>query len=301
MRCKNLVITILLCTIWGLVFTFIVYQLPFPEKTERIFRYSTIVIGYFFFYKFLISNEKAKQIKSSYLIILSVIPSTIIDISVLFTAPSLAPLRVPFATIFPILGVFLGYSHSFLKKYFWYAFSGVALFLITSYLYLIPLIIAYMEEYEPSNFSYKKLLSSKFKNEFGEDISINDKAKCKLIDFFFVGCLPCEQKREEVLEKLSINVVDSNFIEYAICNGRITPFNAFVDYCEKHKKRKKNFVYLYDYSGAIDSTYKSNSLGYPYEVIFNTNNPIIAFTGFNLEAAPFNYKKRINLIKSILK
>lgn len=238
--------------------------------------------------------------KSGVAIILGATP-LIIDASVIFTAPNLLLLRFPFSSSFTILGILLGYLINLKpKQYFILAFIFSFVYVYFSKTYIIPHIIFKLENtnkiFEPkvSNDFYK----SKYLNSSNDTLSFSDFSKnCTIVDFFFVGCAPCEGKRK-LYEEIVENINSEKYKIILVCNGALTNKNTFIEYVNKQIK-KDNILYLYDYNGAFKKL--TNHTGYPFEIIFNGTIPLYTTEGFNEESKNILMKEKINQIKNIIK
>ena len=114
----------------------------------------------------------------------------------------------------------------------------------------------------------------------GDTIHLRDTihSRFNLVDFFFVGCIPCEQKSKP-LNELQKQYDHNKFQVIHICSGEYTTYQKFVLYTEK--KNGNGQVYLY----APDSTLRKlygQELAFPYEQLFtNDKNLISKEIGFN--------------------
>lgn len=97
-------------------------------------------------------------------------------------------------------------------------------------------------------------------------ITLSDtlKTSAKLIDLYFVGCAPCEEKYE-VLKILSTTYKKSDLQIALICDGAISSYTNFI----KHAKKNKfdGIIFLFD-DNKIISNYNWVK-GYPIEILFS--------------------------------
>ena len=240
------------------------------------------------FYKFRLSVATT--------IFFTVLTPVLIDFSVLITNRDLIPVRFPFATTFVILGAFLGYLLTRSNRYKIVGIIFACSYFFISWYYIIPAMINRMEE-----------TNTKFNNDFftinvlnqnGDTLKLNSTShKALIIDFFFVGCAPCEAKRK-MLEDVKNEIQNNDFGVFLICDGSISTFKEFNEYYINNPP-KKGFQILYDYEKKIPKYFPDIS-GYPFELIFEKNIVIKSYKGFGIEAYELSKKMRIQTIKKIL-
>lgn len=273
----------------SLLFVSIIYNINFKEK---IFRYISISIFSFFLY---IITTKNNQSKKQYLLsILFILPQISIDFSVIFTNWSFIPLRFPFSSVYPFLGAFCGYLIRVKNKYIWIFIFFLLSFFYLSQKILIPKIIFYIQNREKINISSIKPLYN-FINTKGDTVEINlFKNRCNLLEFYFVGCKPCEEKLNSLIN-LYKNINDKNFNLFIICDGKISNFKQF----KKDLKETNDITFLYDYNNVRGSLVNYDT-GYPLELLFKYDSLNSTYIGF-ADLIEINYlKSRIGLIKKIL-
>ena len=278
------------CVFAGLIFTIVIYNLKFKYLINRniVITFIYCILYLIVFYKFRVSVLTA--------MFFTVLTPVLIDFSVLLTNRDLIPVRFPFATTFILLGAFLGYLLTRSNRY---KILGVLLtfcyFFISGY-YIIPAMLYRMEEvntkFDNDFFSISVL------NQHGDTLKLNSIThKVLIIDFFFVGCRPCEGKRK-MLEDVNNEVQNNDFGIILICDGAISSFKQFHDYCVNNPPNK-GFQIFYDYNKNIPKYFPSIS-GYPFELIFENNKVKQAYQGFDIEAYDLNKKIRIQTIKKIV-
>lgn len=291
---KVIVALVIFAILYGNFYTILVYAFNF----ERVLRYALIVLAYAFLYYLL---NKKNAIKPGWLIIITFITPVLIDTSTLFINWRQIPLRFPFESTFSILGAILGYLYFDKGKYFIVPTIITIGYLILSHYYFVPEIIAHIEARENKEIYVKNapaILIGKYLNMNGDTVTIDNTKKCILLDLFFVGCAPCEGKREMLLT-LKDKIKDSAFSIYLICSGELTRLEDFKIYC-KNNKSFNNFTFLYDFNSNINSTFQGTVNKFPYEIIFSKNKPLITFEGFSKEASEINLQKRLTIINKQL-
>ena len=252
--------------------------------------YFSITIFFLFLFRFL----KTKTKQPDFIIGLCCILCPIaIDASVLITAPNFVPYRFPFASLFPVLGCVLGYFSFQYKKTF---ILGLLLLLPFFYItdqYIIPKMLFYAYERDSKKVT-DNLYHTSFYTTTGEAIELQDtiKSKYAILECFFKGCAPCEEKR------LALNLVSDTIsheklsIVY-ICDGKLTSQKDFREYAEKHSY--KNAIYLYDGNGFLKSKLKIN--GYPFEILLKDGKVISTFSGFSEIIQKNYFEKQFKLIQ----
>jgi hypothetical protein len=133
------------------------------------------------------------------------------------------------------------------------------------------------------------LLEGKFLTIDGKPITIKDTvtATTTLIEYYFVGCVACENKKPYIAKLLETNKPDK-FQVIFVCNGSITDFAKFQK--DVTTNRLKSASYLYKRKEEINN--KDLPDGYPFEIIINKNFQITStFEGFNPEAGIMYLKK----------
>ncbi len=287
---KNKLYAFLVCILAGLVLTILIYNLKFKYLISRniVITVAYCILYLIVFYKF--------RLSVSYSILFTLITPLLIDLSVFFTNKDLIPVRFPFATTFLILGAFLGY---FLTRSNRYKILGILFacsYFFISWYYIIPTMLNRMGEVN-TKFN-NNFFSTNVLNQDGDTLKLNSIThKALIIDFFFVGCAPCEEKRK-MLEDVKNEIQNNDFGIFLICDGSISTFKEFQDYCVITPP-KKGFQMLYDYEKNI-SKYFPDISGYPFELIFENNIVIKSYKGFDIEAYDPSKKTRIQTIKKIL-
>ena len=118
------------------------------------------------------------------------------------------------------------------------------------------------------------------------------KSKYAILECFFKGCAPCEEKRL-ALNLLSDTISHEKLSIVYICDGKWTSQKDFREYAEKNSY--KNAIYLYDGNGFLKSKLKIN--GYPFEILLKDGKVISTFSGFSEMIQKNYFKKQFELIK----
>lgn len=270
-----------ICIIYALIFTAFVYNFEiFLDCLQRLYERQTLIhiLTASFYFGLYRTIKKRSGISSSVIFLFCVICPIVIDLSVLITAPNLIPSRFPFATLFPLLGAYLGYlSYSIKRQKFIIAIlMTIVLFYFTDSLFLPK--IYYYQAVRNSPKIDNKIRSYDFYSVNGSRITIKDTVKSEytIIELFFVGCLPCEEKR------LALNILNDSLqprklsIVY-VCDGTITTEDDFKKYASKNQRI--GTIFLYDRTGILNSKMGLNS--FPFEIFFKENIPISTLKGYS--------------------
>jgi hypothetical protein len=212
------------------------------------------------------------------------IPVIIIDLTTFIEGRSLMPLRFPFSTLFPIFGLLGGFLKvSSSKRHFRIFAAFFILFTVISQLYFIPAIIKYMIKRDSKNIPVSpSVIEGEFITINGSTIVIKDTAKAKtiLIEYYFVGCVACENKKPYLKKLLEKNQPDK-FQVIFICNGSISNFAKFQTHARANDLRGATYLYRKD----DESKNKYMPGGYPFEIMLNDKLKITStIEGFNSEA-----------------
>lgn len=259
---------------------------PFKEKDITKF------ILYFLF-SFVITRNKEK---SNFWILF--LPIFAIDSTTVLFGPNLIPLRFPYASIYPFLGILCGMFLRNKLKLFYITFSSSLIFFFLSNQFIIPSILWYM--HKRNNVSNKINLSISNANltaTNGKSIMLFDTLKCNpaLIEFYFVGCKPCDEKYEYLkLIHDKYKIKGLNII--LICDGTASSIKSFLNHWNKIKY--KDIIFLYD-ENELSKKYKIE--GFPTEIIINQKKFIVnQEKGFGKLFAHKWLKKEETIINNIL-
>ncbi len=237
--------------------------------------YIAITLFHLWLFRVIKSNSSLSTIA---VIFICVICPIVIDASVLITAPNKIPHRFPFASLFPFIGILLGYySLSNKKILFWSLLSSlIPIFFIVDQ-YILPKMF-YYEYVRDSPKTNNGIMNSILYTVNEKPIKINDTINSQyiIVECFFKGCAPCEEKKE-ALKILSDSVKEKKLSIVFLCDGSITKFEDFRDYASKNQL--KNSIYLYDKDSILHSQLKLT--GYPFEVLFKENKPINTLLGYS--------------------
>ena len=261
-----------------------------------IFLYGTIAVFYFFLYRIV---YKRCFIKNDFKIALLCITTPILlDATVLIGNQSLIPLRFPFASIFPIIGVFMAILFIKNKRNVFYAcLLPVILFFYLTDQIIVPTIIYNSIERETSDIPETDFFEYTFLTKDSIPVKLKDISnnKCTLIETYFIGCAACEEKKEAlkiVLDKFQ----NKSFVLVNICDGKISTFNSFKKHLPKNNNTKE--LYLYDFGGIVRNQLKIDA--YPTELILNKNRIVSKKIGFETMIIDLYVNDEIAAINSIL-
>lgn len=280
-----------ICVSVSCFITFLLYNINFNLRIERYV--SSLVL--FFILSISIFHFSTFSNKITLLILIST--PLLIDSSVLLTAPNLALLRFPFATSFTISGIILGYFIHLNKKRWLFIFGTiVVLYIILSYLFIIPNIIYFIENKKIQSLQIdRKFFDNSFITQNGDTIRLNDiMNKVNSIDLYFVGCSPCIDK-ENAYEIIKNRINSNKYSSIFICDGTLTNYDLFIN-----SNKKKNLIYLFDYNKNINKFIK-RSPGFPFEFILNKyKEPVITSTGYNEDLQSLFINNRLTLLNKLI-
>lgn len=277
---RNYLKYLIICILSGVIITALIYNFDlFIDLLKRLYDKQTLThILATFFYFILYRTIKQKSNISPFLIFLfCIICPILIDASTLFTAPNLVPARFPFASLFPIIGCYLGYlSFSERKIRFISAILlACTLFYFTDRIFL-PKIYYYqtIRDSPPFNHDVSDFL---FYTVDGDGIKIKDtiRSEYAIIECFFIGCLPCEEKKE-VLNVLLDSVKHEKLQVVYICNGKISTENDFKMYATKNQRN--GAVFLYDRDHTLNTKFELTI--YPFEIFLTKNQYTSSLQGY---------------------
>jgi hypothetical protein len=270
--------------------------------TFSLYNSDILSVKYFLSYLFyiMLTLVLSKFIKNKvWLSSVVLLPLIAIDLSTLINGKSLIPLRFPFATIFPVLGILTGFVILQGKKFLiTLTILGSILFTVLSHKYFIPEIMWWMLNRDKPKIS-SSIFSNNFKTINESLIQFKDtfKAELQLVEFYFVKCPPCESKYEtlkKVREKYSMSDLDI----IMVCDGNISAYPEFITHQEK--KKLSGITFLYDNAKNIERNINS-AIGYPTELLIKNNVIRHSQTGFNDESASQYYKSETERINKLLK
>ena len=145
--------------------------------------------------------------------------------------------------------------------------------------------------------SSKKILLDTYIGINKNPVKLNDtlKSKVALLEFYFVGCPPCEDKFD-YLKILVDEYSDKGFSVVLICDGIASSYNQFLDHWNKYKY--KNIIFLYDTDKTI-SKYRID--GFPTEFLVSSGNIHYREKGFGKSIATKWLETERIKIQSLLK
>lgn len=244
----------------------------------------------------IIAYFSSKHYYSKYLFYILFVPVFLLDSTTLIAGRDLIPLRFPFDTIYPLLGILCGMALHRSRLKFLIIFGISLIFMLVSEVYVRSLLNWYTREWSQDNkIKNIDILSEKFKTIDNQFIVLSDtlNSKVKLVELYFVGCPPCEQKYEVLKELLSDNL---DLKIAVICDGSITSYKRFL----KHAKKNSfgNVIFLYDDKGFLEK--QSWISGYPTELLYGNKQLINLDSGFGFSIKDRWLKKEQKLINKIL-
>jgi len=282
---------ILISIISGFIFTIFIYNINIET---RIIRYSYISIFYLLLYLFI--NTKCNNKNPIFILLITTSMPIIIDASVFFTFPEMIPLRFPFSSIFPIIGALTSQLIISRKYKMLLIFTPVIIvFFYISHAFIIPQLIFQITLKNEKKTNYQTIFNATFIDAAGKHYKLDDisNKNCKLIECYFVGCPPCEQKEIELI-KLDSIFKNKSFSIIRICSGVVTNYETF----KKNTVGKKG-IYLYDNDSLLYKSY--HLLGYPFELIADRNYIKTTVNGFDKTTSDVYLNNEIKTINNIIK
>jgi AhpC/TSA family len=227
---------------------------------------------------------------------------TVIDASVFITFPALVPVRFPISTLFAFQGAVMGLFYVKKKQYLIITiYTAAIIFGFLMITHFLPIIFNESSKKDgnltgQNNEKLGRLIVKNMNNENFLLADVLKQNKINLLEFYFVGCLPCAQKQEALKTvKDSIQGKPAGII--FICDGKASTYKEFV---EDTRYAQSNAYY--DSSGSITAVLNSANGGkYPYEVIMNSQNKILSsYGGFNIESKKIYEKETIQKLNDFL-
>ncbi len=231
--------------------------------------------------------------------IITVVPVILLDASVLITYPALVPFRFPLSSLFPILGAATGvfYVTKQVKKivllFVTYMLTSFAINTV-----LMPHLL-YNSGNSPKAYiqNNASLLQLKLTNARHESVELADllaQKKISLLEFYFVGCAPCVNKKAS-LETIQATLKNEQVGLIYICDGTVSKYDKFV------ADAKGNPDMYYDSTGAVLQLISPSTNSYPYEVIINAAGHIYGdFSGFDTESKTIYENETIKKLNTYL-
>jgi AhpC/TSA family len=299
---KNIGWKVSLATIFSvLLFTSFIYNLDalaylnLDVEQTYIKVYVCSTIFHFVLAVWLLTRFKA----SFFLFIVCIAPHLIIDAQVLYENV-LVPLRAPFATIFPVLGTALAFIYKKGRKpLFIGAFIGSIAFLFLSWKVLIPkMAFSLFVNKLPKNTGV--LGREVYKTITGDPVAIEDTARNKvlLLEWYFVGCPPCEEKYK-ALKQLADTFKNKQLDIVMICAGTVTKFDKFQNHANKNAY--SGITFLYDGDSISNRFCKDGIQGFPTEFLSKRyQKPEPSFLGFDKDIYKMYLENEIKKIKNLL-
>jgi hypothetical protein len=294
---KQVVFLIIKSIVATLLFTAAIYNLDNLFEIELSFLeiYFAHTIAYCLLF---ILFKKSSKINDFYLLLITLIPSIVIDASVLLTTPQLVPLRFPLASIFTILGVLFGFFALRKNK----EVSTLIALCIVGYVllfrfYIVINILHKSEVVKSLNPLSNGLFFAKFINSNNDTININSIPNSSIVvaELYFVGCQPCILKEKMLLEAAD-SVKRSNYKIVFICSGSASTYEQFKKNCAS-KLNHDNVVYLYDYQEKLREWVPELD-GFPHGIFFKNKTIISSLRGLYNETYKLNLKETIKFLRN---
>jgi hypothetical protein len=207
-------------------------------------------------------------------------------------------MRFPFFTSFHIAGIICGTLFKS-RKYIQLtiAIAGTTIYFIISYTVIFPNIIFRMENISTGKVD-NAILQQEFLTVNNNPVNLSDtlNKSCNLIELFFVGCRPCENKKI-ALRELKQKLDSTSFQLVFICDGSITSFASFTDYAKKNQL--PGDIFLYDSKKYIEQ-YITDTRGFPVELLCSNKEVLFLKEGFNMQSKDLYLKDELGKIKKII-
>jgi hypothetical protein len=301
---KQFIKALINSSVFAILFSFIIYNIP--QLANRYFnteffwnlpqRFFYLFIGYFLFSVFLYKLAKIPFWKA---VLITVFPIIFIDSTVFITNPALIPYRFPISSIFPVLGAVMGVFY--VSKKIKSVVIMFVTYILTSFTInniLLPGILYNSSNnpkvYTENNVNLQHLRLTNSKKEHIELTDLLAQKKISLLDFYFVGCAPCINKKAS-LETIQATLKNEQVGILFICDGTVSKFDKFV------ADAKGSPDMYYDSTGAVLRLISPSTHSYPYEVIINATGHIYAdFSGFDTESKTIYENETIKKLNSYL-
>ncbi|TAE15158.1 MAG: hypothetical protein EAZ47_08145 [Bacteroidetes bacterium] len=299
---KNYAILIVVSVFFTLVCNFLVYNaevvLEYLVKRDLppfIFQ----DIARFFAYLLFCLVVTSKTSRGWWQFYILFIPIFLLDATTLIFGRQLIPFRFPYATVYPLLAIICAILVKKDKKLVVIClFVMSMIFLIVSEWYIKPAMV--LKHHMANNVD--NTVSSPFKNidvitVHGKRISIADtiRGNPTVLEFYFVGCKPCDEKLNYLkILKDSCGVKHLNIM--LVCDGNATSFDNFIKNAQEQGMSGLSFFYL---KGNSQRTISIE--GFPTQ--FTVAKGIICKkeVGFNITIAADWLRREIELIRKLAK
>ncbi len=299
---KKQIIIVGISILFSILFNIILFNIDvlaeyFTNKSFDTFTQPHIAryVCYLLFASFFNKSE----INKGKLFLIILLPVFLIDSTTLFLGPDLFPHRFPYATLYPALGIYCGLNLRQGKIKVVFNFFISILFIIVSQLYTIPYLLRFMHYiHDISQNTNTTLTNNFFLGIDKKTVNLFDTlngSKAALIEFYFVGCAPCEQKFT-YLKNISNKYKTHDFSFVLICDGTANTYKQFLTHSEQNKD--SSIIFLYDSNNTIPK-YKID--GYPTELLVDSEKNIIKKEkGFGIYLADDWLKREIFILDKIL-
>ena len=295
---KNNILLILLGGLLGFAFTVFIYNFKIVLNLITALYENQVLIHIGvtgFYYWLFIFLTRRLQISKIAAVFFTVITPVLIDASVLITNPERIPVRFPFSSIFPLLGACLGYLKLYGKRAVFAIACGftVCLLIVTSVYILRALFFYSIGKNAPK--LPGNILEETFYAIDERPVLLKDTNTTRntIIECFFYGCLPCEQKKDALMRLRDATQQRQLGIIF-ICDGAITPFKKFQDYASDNKT--DGITFLYDKDSVLRKKMQLNR--YPFEVQLRDEKIVQTMCGFDKHVVDSYLTKKIAIIKS---
>ena len=170
--------------------------------------------------------------------------------------------------------------------------------MVLSHFYFIPAMLWYMHgQYFVSKTGKGELMDNVYAGVDGRPVHLFDTLQSRptIVEFYFVGCLPCEQKFLH-LKTIYNEYANRGLNIVLICDGTVSSYSQFLKHWEKNNY--KGIIFLYDSTKAIQE-YAIE--GFPTELLTIKNTVIKREKGFGSAIAGNWMKKERELLNEIFK
>jgi hypothetical protein len=218
---------------------------------------------------FLLMTWLFKRYGFSYIVLFTgIAPILIIDCFVYWTGQRLVPMRAPIATLFVLLGAGLAFVFSYRSRWLFLGWLALASgFTALVVWVLLPRAMEFASDRDTPNL-IGSIYSSSFKTTSSTPIRLSDttnSAKALLVEYYFVGCGPCEQKYQ-LLKELRSLVPEDSLAIVMIHSGSAGTYERFLTHAEKRKMA--GITFLYDDEGVHNKLFSDSTVGFPIEVLY---------------------------------
>jgi hypothetical protein len=223
-------------------------------------------------------------------------PVLLLDSTTLLVGREEIPLRFPFDTLYPFAGIICGVIFHKTRGMFWLALTLSFTFMVSAHYFIRPAIRWQMKQGRTPQHKIATLHKDSFLTTNGTPVQLGDTSTAivQLIELYFVGCAPCEEKYN-VLKEIRAGYKNSDLQIVLICDGNATSFPNFIKHWEKNKL--EGITFLYDSSQLMR---KYGVGGYPTEFLFDRQKLIHTDQGFGADLKERWLAKELKIINQII-